>query len=244
MSVSRTLSVSIIAVIVATFVAPPVGADEGPVSDLSAATHPAGADDELAPLVADILLALGVDSGIVDDAAVRGASLRLGMMLDDGAVTVDQLDALVAQAGDGSLPGVIAEFIEDVRSRRDAYRAAAEALLEELGVELGDGESVRDAFAANGIDVAEFAERLREELPPPQTPAGDEPAPVPTTVPSPTTTAPPRTTTTPPPTTTVPAPEYPTPAPAPAPEYPTPATAPAPKYPTAGDSGESGSDSV
>ena len=242
MSVPRALSVSIVAVIVATFVAPPVGADEGPVGEPSVAAHPSGADDELAPLVTDTLLALGVDSGIVDDiadAAVRGASLRLDTMLDDGAVTADQLDALVEQAEDGSLPGVIAEVIEDVRTRRDAYRAAAETLLEELGIELGEGESARDAFADNGIDVAEFVARLPEDLPPPPAAEADEPAPVPTTVPPPTTTAPPPTPTTPPPNTTVPAPEYPTPAPAPAPEYPTPA--PAPEYPTAG---ESGSDSV
>lgn len=246
MPFSRTLTISITAMITALALAAPAMADDSSfdtVGDESSAVA-----DELEAVVADTLSALGVDAELVDgltDAALRGASERLGTLLDAGSVTDEQLDALAERAHDGTLPATVAATIEDVRVRRAAFRAAAETLLAELGVNLEDGQSARDALLDHGIDPLEFVAELLDSLPPvaPAVPSTVPPTTVPATVP-PTTvpaTVPP---TTVPPTTVPPAPAYPTPAPAPAPAYPTPDTVPVPVYPSTGGAADAGSDSV
>ena len=207
-----------------------------------------GPDPQMDDLIADTLRALGVAPAAVDEiiAAIGdGASRRLGVMLDDGVVTEDQLAVLSEHVEAGTLPDDIDRVVDETRARRDAFREAAEDLLGALGVELDPDLPVRDALVDNDIAPDEFIARLDEELPPPPGRGDDEPAPppeptYPTTPtpaprPTPTTTAPP-----PPPTTTTTVPAapdagYPTPpSPPPAAEYPTHDPAPAHQYPEAG----------
>ncbi len=121
-------------------------------------------------LIADTLLALGLDPAVVEEviAAVGSdVSNELGRMLDDGLVTDVQLDTLAAEVSAGTLPESIGEIAAQTRVRRDAYRAAAVETLDELGVEVPPGVPVSEALADNSIDPDDFVALLPEDLPPP-----------------------------------------------------------------------------
>lgn len=268
MSITRRVAlVTAMATLTASLSVGVAAADTDPSTDGTGDVEEAiGPDQELGALIADTLRALGVEPSAIEEivAAVgHGASLRLGVMLDDGVVTEDQLDALSEHVEEGTLPADIDQVVEETRARRDAFREAAEDLLETFGVDLDPDQPVRDVLVDNEIDPDEFIARLDEELPPPPRHGDDEPetppeptypstpaaAPTPTTAPPPTTTTPPAPTTS---TTTIPAapdPAYPTPTPPasqpPTGDYPTHEPAPAPEqhYPEAGGgAGEGGAE--
>lgn len=211
----------------------------GPVSDAAGELFVAPFED----LIADTLLALGIDPAVVDEIILsvgQNASNELGRMLDDGLVTEAQLDVLAAEVDAGTLDTSIVEIVMETRVRRDAYRAAAVDALADLGVEVADGVPVSQILADNGIDADEFVASLPEDLPPPlaspttTVPPATTPPPA-TTVPTTTTPPPPPPTTTAPPATTEgPSTGYPRTAPDHYPVTPPPPAPPAPEYPTTG----------
>ena len=218
---------------------------------LAAADEPPATDD-VAGLIADLLAELGFPPDATDPVIadlLDGVTERIDDLVERGIVEPDQVEELASRLDQGELDEAVAELVEQTRERRDAVRAASEALLAELGVEVPEEGSLHDAIAAAGLtrdDLAELLEESGVELPPPPDrprPAdpcaadegepGTDPCPTEPerTTPraAPTTTRPPAppTTTTPPattvpPTTTQPPTGYPeqAPTPAPAPAYP------------------------
>ncbi|MEM9464404.1 MAG: hypothetical protein AAGA90_03480 [Actinomycetota bacterium] len=220
-------------------------------------------EEALGELVALVLAELGLPADaagpIVDD-LLAGVADRLNELVEQGIVDPERVDTLADVVEEGGFDDVVPTVVEETRERRDAFRDAAESVLADLGVEVPDEGSLKDAIEAAGLTREALAELLEDsgiELPaPPARPdvndcadGGDgcpSPRPQPPSRPAaPTTTQPP-----PPPAeepAPTPAPAYPEVAPEPAPEYPTRGgqdapsepepPAPRPDYPTAGQGG-------
>lgn len=241
------------ALLVGVLAATPVNLAAAEPTETTATEH-----EELAELVALVLAELGLaaDPAAPMDDLIAGVADRVAALVDEGLVDPEGVDALGELIEAGSFDEIVAT-VEAARERRDAFREATEAVLEELGIDVPEDGTLQDAIDASGLTREQLADLVEEsgvELPGPpshapcdgdrgagcdEQPAERAPAPAPTTTrpPAPVTEPEPEPTPEPPP----PPPAYPEASPAPGPDYPTSggagsdsAPTPKPEYPTAG----------
>jgi len=150
-------------------------ADSGHISDAA-----------LADLIPRVLDELGLD----DDAAAAlidefgpAISDRMDAMATERLVSVEHIDNLTDVVNRGELHGYLSTVLREARARRHAFREAAEKALAQLGIDVGDGDSIHDVLTANDLTADDLKSLLDEygfDLPPPPS----LPAPPPDTYPT------------------------------------------------------------
>ena len=160
----RLLAIAAVAAMV--FASSPVDAQTYPT------VEPDDTDtEELAELVREVLEELGVEPEVVRtilDDLLDGVAEHIDALIDEGVVTIDQVETLADLVEDGAFDEIVPQHVEQTRERRDAFRSAAEELLADLGIEVPDGAPIHDALEEHGLSRDDLADLLRDagfELP-------------------------------------------------------------------------------
>jgi hypothetical protein len=166
---------------------PPVSADDG-AGELVGPL--ATGDPELADLIQRLLEELGmapdVAGGLVSD-FVGDVSDRINAMVNEGLVTIEQVDVLREHVENGTFDEQIPDVADATRARRDAFHQAAREVLEELGIDVPDGVSIHEVLRNNDLNPSDLDDLLAERgidlPPPPHGPTDLPPAPPPVAAP-------------------------------------------------------------
>ena len=151
---------------------------------------PAAGDPELADLVQRLLEELGMAPDVarclVSD-LIGDVTDRINAMVDEGLVTIEQVDALREHVENGTFDEQIPDVVDATRARRDAFHQAAREVLRELGIDVPECVSSHEVLRDNDMSRADLDDFLAErgiDLPrPPRGPTDLSPEPAPAAAP-------------------------------------------------------------
>jgi hypothetical protein len=126
---------------------------------------PAAGDPELADLVQRLLEELGMAPDVarylVSD-LIGDVTDRINAMVDEGLVTIEQVDALREHVENGTFDEQIPGVGDATRARRDAFHQAAREVLRELGIDVPDRVSIHEVLRDNEMSRADLDDFLAE----------------------------------------------------------------------------------
>ena len=117
-------------------------------------------DVDDAQVIIDAVTAAGVPPELIDeDFHQRGRAL-VRELVEDGVIEHEAIEELREVVRDGRLSDVVEDRVDRGRERRESYRETAEQILSELGVELAEDQSVREALRDADYDNDEIRDLL------------------------------------------------------------------------------------
>jgi len=154
-----------------------VAVTAGPATagDVVATDHTV-AERDVSALIADVFVEMGLapeTAAALTTGLDREVAERLNELVSRGLLTLEQVDELRRVVADGEFREHLSPVAGEARFRRDAFRAAAEKALGELGIDVPDGMTIHAVLELNDLtpdDLAHALKALGLELPPPPVP--------------------------------------------------------------------------
>lgn len=117
-------------------------------------------DIDDAQVIIDALTAAGVPPELIDEDFHQRVRALVRELVEDGVIEQEAIGELREVVREGRLSDVVEDRVDRGRERRESYRETAEQILSELGVELAEGQSAREALRDAGYDNDEMRDLL------------------------------------------------------------------------------------